>query len=69
MVESLSKADIVKAVQSLPDDATVEDAMERLLFLSKIQRGLEQVEAGETYSLDEVCTFLHQRRAGRAEEA
>ncbi len=31
-----SKTEIVRAIQDLPDDATVEDAMERLYFLAKI---------------------------------
>ncbi len=47
------KTEIVRAIQELPDDATVEDAMERLYFLAKIERGLEQSE-GETISHDEI---------------
>ena len=39
--------------EGLPDDATVEDAMERLYFLAKIERGLEQSEA-ETISHEEI---------------
>ena len=41
------KQKMVEAVEHLPDDATVEDAMERLYFLAKVERGLEQSEAGE----------------------
>ncbi len=44
---------MVEAVEHLPDDATVEDAMERLYFLAKVERGLEQSEAGETVSHDD----------------
>lgn len=47
------KTEIVRAIQELPDDATVEDAMERLYFLAKIERGLEQSE-GETISHEEI---------------
>ncbi len=47
------KSEIVRAIQDLPDDATVEDAMERLYFLAKIERGLEQSE-GETLSHEEI---------------
>lgn len=47
------KSDIVKVIQDLPEDATVEDAMERLYFLAKVERGLEQSE-GETISHEEV---------------
>jgi hypothetical protein len=44
---------IVRAIQDLPDDATVEDTMERLYFLAKVERGLEQSE-GETSSHEEI---------------
>jgi predicted transcriptional regulator len=48
------KDEMVRAVQDLPEDATVEDAIERLYFLAKIERGLEQAEAGNTISHDDV---------------
>lgn len=47
------KQKVIEAVESLPTDATVEDAMERLYFLAKIQRGLEQADAGDTISHDD----------------
>ena len=50
------KSEIVRAIQDLPEDATVEDAMERLYFLVKIERGLEQSESDETISHEEVKT-------------
>jgi hypothetical protein len=48
------KDKIVETVQSLPDDATVEDAMERLLFLAKLERGLRESEGSGTISHDEI---------------
>ena len=48
------KQKIVETVEHLPDDATVEDAMERLYFLAKIERGLEQAEAGQGLSHEDV---------------
>ncbi len=63
MTDSITKADILKAVEDLPENATLEDAIERMVFLHKIQRGLQQVEAGETMSLDEVEAYFKQRRA------
>jgi hypothetical protein len=53
METSQAKADIVRVIQDLPDDATVEDAMERLYFLSKVERGLEQSD-DETISHEEI---------------
>ena len=43
-----------EAIEQLPDDASVEDAMERLYFLAKIARGLEAAERGDTLPHDEV---------------
>lgn len=43
-----TKEKVLQAVQNLPDDASVEEAMERLLLLAKIDRGLAQADAGQT---------------------
>ncbi|MGA2140025.1 MAG: hypothetical protein ABSH14_14300 [Verrucomicrobiia bacterium] len=43
-----TKQKVLQAVQGLPDDATFEDAMQRLLFLAKIDRGLQQADDGQT---------------------
>jgi predicted transcriptional regulator len=48
------KNKIVETVQALPDDATVEDAMERLLFLAKLERGLREADGGSTVSHAEI---------------
>jgi len=48
------KDKMIEAVRSLPDDAGIEDAMERLLFLAKIEKGLEQAESGQTIPHEEV---------------
>ena len=43
-----AKRDILKALDDLPDDADIEDAVERLYLLYKVERGLDQVKAGRT---------------------
>ena len=42
-----------EVVERLPDDATVEDAMERLYFLAKVTRGLEAADRGDVVSHEE----------------
>jgi len=37
----------IEAIRSLPDNATLEDAIERLCFIAKVEEGLRQSEAGE----------------------
>ena len=44
------KQKILQAVERLPDTATLEDAIERLCFLAKVEEGLCQSDAGETVS-------------------
>ena len=48
-----TKEAILQALEQLPDDATVEDAIERLIFLDKIDRGLSQADAGQKVSQEE----------------
>ena len=43
----------LEAVQHLPDDATVEDAIERLCFINKVQKGLRELDSGRRVSHDE----------------
>jgi predicted transcriptional regulator len=51
--EMNAKQRIQEAVDALPDNATVEEAIERLYFLAKVERGLEQANAGQTVPHDE----------------
>ena len=53
MAEPKVKERLLDAVRGLPEDATVEDAMEQLYFLAKVEEGLRQAEAGETVSHEE----------------
>ena len=48
-----AKQKVLDAVAELPPDATVEDAIERLCFLAKVQKGLDQVAAGQAIPHDE----------------
>jgi predicted transcriptional regulator len=45
-----AKEKVIRAVKSLPENASFEDAMERLFLLAKIERGIEQADAGRTVS-------------------
>ena len=54
MAEPSPKQLALQAVEQLPEDATLEDAMERLYFLEKIERGRADVAAGRVIPHDEV---------------
>jgi predicted transcriptional regulator len=44
---------IEKVVRSLPAEASIEDAMERLYLLYKVEKGIQQADAGQTVSHEE----------------
>ena len=47
------KQQILKAIEELPDDASVENAIDPLYLLYKIERGLRQADRGELISQEE----------------
>ena len=48
------KEKVLQALKDMPDDASIQDAMERLLFLAKIEKGIVQADAGQTISHERV---------------
>lgn len=42
-----AKQKVLEVIEKLPADATLEDAIERLVLLVKIERGLAQLDAGQ----------------------
>jgi predicted transcriptional regulator len=43
----LTRERMIEAIRELPDDASVEKAIERLVILAKIEEGLAQLDRGE----------------------
>ena len=52
--DRISKAQIVEAMRSLPDDAGIEEALERLRFMQAVEEGFHQIDAGQSVSQEEV---------------
>jgi predicted transcriptional regulator len=48
------KEQALKAVAALPETATFEDVLERLLFISKVERGLTDADAGKLIPHEQV---------------
>ena len=47
------KQDALRAIEQLPSDASLEEVMERLYFMHKVERGLRQIAAGQVVSHEE----------------
>ena len=54
------KEEILELMEQLPEDATIEDAIERLIILYKIQQGLEQLDKGEGIPHEEARKRIRQ---------
>ena len=50
----MSKRAILKTIEGLPDDVTVEEVMYRLFVRERIDRGLRELDMGKTVSHDDV---------------
>lgn len=50
MTSTTVKQKILKALEEMPQDVTFPQVMERLYFLYKVDRGLQQVADGDTMS-------------------
>ncbi len=49
----IAKEQAIKAIQSLPQNASIEDVMEKLYLIYKVDRGIKQADSGHKISQDE----------------
>ena len=54
MPHRLTRERMIEVIRQLPEDASVDDAIERLVFLAKIEEGLAQLDKGEGIPHEEV---------------
>ena len=55
-----SEEEAIRAIQELPDSATWEDIEERIRFLSAIDRGLADIEAGKAIPHENIKESLRE---------
>ncbi|MBX3043335.1 MAG: hypothetical protein KIT33_13590 [Candidatus Kapabacteria bacterium] len=48
------KDDLVEFAETLPQEIELDDILDSIILLNKIENGISQVENGEAYSLEEV---------------
>ena len=53
MSQHSTKDQMIQLIEQLPPDATVEDAIERLYLLYKVERGVDQADTGQKISQEE----------------
>jgi predicted transcriptional regulator len=50
----LTKDKIKKSIDALPDNLTVDQVIDRIIMLDKIEQGLQDVEDGKVYTTEEI---------------
>jgi len=58
----ITKDEILEAIRRLPDDATLDDALDVLFLFKSIERGEAQIAAGKGIPHDQVRQRMAQRR-------
>ena len=54
----LTKDKIKQTIDTLPDNFTIEDVIEELIVIDKIDQGMKDIEDGNLYSTDEIQSML-----------
>ncbi len=54
----MSKQEIQKILDALPDDVSVEDVMYRLEILDRHENAMKDIQNGDVFNADEIRTYL-----------
>ena len=54
----ITKDKAIEVIKSLPEKFSIEELMDRLILLNKIETGLRQAERGETFTTDQAKKMI-----------
>ncbi len=57
----LSKENVLKSIEALPDSFTIDQLIDQLLFIEKVQEGLKQSEEGKLISNEDIKEMIEKR--------
>ena len=57
-MEVLEKQKVIDLMQNFPEKFSIDELLERVILLAKIERSQEQFRNGETYSNDEMKSLV-----------
>ncbi|MDF9801445.1 putative transcriptional regulator [Catalinimonas alkaloidigena] len=49
----MKKTQLLETIQDMPEEFSVDELMERLMILQKIEEGQQQIQAGQFYTEEE----------------
>lgn len=56
----ITRKKALEAIKNMPEEFSIDDLMDKLLLLNKIEIGLEQAKKGETYSSEEAKKMIRE---------
>jgi hypothetical protein len=54
----LAKKKVLKSIQDLPENFSIDELFDRVIFMDKVENGLRQSEKGQTKSTSEATAKL-----------
>ncbi|ODS32874.1 MAG: hypothetical protein SCARUB_01980 [Candidatus Scalindua rubra] len=57
----IEKEQVLKAIQEIPQNASIEDAMEKLYLIYKVDRGIKQADSVQKISQEEAKKRMEKR--------
>lgn len=59
MEATLSKSEILKGIKDLPDQVSLEELIDRFIFIEKVKKGITSAETGKVTSHDDVRKMVN----------
>ncbi len=59
---TMQKEDVIKFIEKLPDDVSVDEIMAELYFRQQVEEGLRVAEEGQVYSHEQVKNMVQEWR-------
>ena len=56
----VTKGQVINSLKDMPDQFSIDELMDKLILLQKVEMGLEQSQRGEVYSTQEAKEMLKQ---------
>ncbi|AHM59117.1 hypothetical protein D770_23380 [Flammeovirgaceae bacterium 311] len=54
----MTKDKVLEAVREMPQEFDLEELIERLIFIDKVQKGMNQLDEGKTVSHDQAKNII-----------
>ena len=57
----MNKTKVIETLESLPEEFSTEELMDRLIFIEKVEKGQEDVKEGKVISIEEAKNRLNNK--------